>query len=63
MPFNPEPIFGGFATDIAAIKPAPIIAYVLGLVAVAVLWLNRPLTLQLILSIVALMCAWNGVGC
>lgn len=62
MPFTLEQFLGVFAAYNAAIWPAQIIAAVLGLVAVAALWLKRPLASRLILSILALMWMWNGVG-
>jgi len=46
----------------AAIWPAQIVAYVMGFLAVSALWLNRVLADRLILSILALMWAWNGIG-
>lgn len=62
MPFTLEQFLGVFVAYNAAIWPAQIIAYVLGLVAVATLWLEGRLAFRLILSILALMWAWNGIG-
>lgn len=61
-PFSIEQFLGVFVDYNAAIWPTQIVAYVLGLIAVGALWSTRPLPPRLILSILALMWAWNGVG-
>jgi hypothetical protein len=58
-PFTPEQFFGVFAAYNAAIWPAQVCAYVLGLVAVAALWSKRP---ALVLWILVLMWLWNAIG-
>jgi Family of unknown function (DUF6064) len=57
--FTIEQFFAVFAAYNAAIWPAQIGAYILGIVAVAALWLRRP---KLIVSILALMWLWNAIG-
>ena len=61
-PFSIEQFLGVFVAYNAAIWPAQIVAYVLGLVAVAALWLKPPLTNRMILSILALLWAWMAIG-
>ena len=58
-PFTTEQFFGVFVAYNAAIWPAQIGAYVLGLVAIAGLWRRRP---KLVLAILALMWLWNAIG-
>jgi hypothetical protein len=62
MPFTVEQFFGVFTANNAAIWPAQIVAYALGLVAVEALWLPVTHAARLILAILALMWLWNGVG-
>jgi Family of unknown function (DUF6064) len=61
-PFTIEQFLGVFAAYNAAIWPAQIVAYVLGLVAVAAVWSARPIASCLKLAILALMWALNGIG-
>lgn len=61
-PFTIEEFLGVFVAYNSAIWPAQIFAYILGFVAVATLWIERPLSSRLILAILSLMWAWNGVG-
>ena len=61
-PFTIEQFLGVFVAYNAAIWPAQIVAYGLGLVAVAALWLKPPIASQVILSILALMWAWVAIG-
>ena len=61
-PFTVEQFLGVFVAYNAAIWPAQIIAYILGIVGVAALLLERPLASRLILMILALFWFWNGVG-
>ena len=61
-PFTIEQFLGVFVAYNAAIWPAQIAAYVLGLLAVSALWLNGLLGQRLILTILAIMWAWNGIG-
>ena len=58
-PFTTEQFFGVFVAYNAAIWPAQIGAYVLGLVAIASLWRRRP---KLVLAMLALMWLWNAIG-
>lgn len=62
LPFTIKAFFGVFVAYNAAIWPAQIMAYILGLVAVSALFMERPLSTRLILAILALMWAWNGIG-
>lgn len=61
-PFTVEQFLGVFAGYNAAIWPAQIVAYVSGLVGLATVWSRWPIAPRLILSILALMWALNGVG-
>lgn len=61
-PFTIEQFFGVFVAYNAAIWPAQIVAYLLGLFAFAAFWSQRPMASRLILSILAVMWAWNGIG-
>ncbi|MDZ4840639.1 MAG: DUF6064 family protein [Hyphomicrobium aestuarii] len=61
-PFTIEQFLGVFVVYNAAIWPAQIVAYGLGFVAIAALWLESPLANRVILSILAFMWAWNGIG-
>ena len=61
-PFTIEQFLGVFAAYNAAIWPIQILAYGLGLLAVSALWSRKPLAAQLILSILALVWAMNGIG-
>lgn len=62
LPFTIEQFLDVFAAYNAAIWPAQIVAYVLGLVGLAAVWSRRPIASRLILSILALMWAGNGIG-
>lgn len=61
-PFTIEEFLGVFADYNAAIWPAQVVAYGLGLIAIAGLWNTRPLSSRVILSILALMWLLNGIG-
>ncbi len=58
-PFTIAEFLSVFAAYNAAIWPAQIAAYVLGVVAVAALWLKKP---RPILLVLALMWLWNAIG-
>jgi hypothetical protein len=62
MPFTAEQFFEVFAAYNAAIWPVQIIAYALGLIAVAMLWSNWSIGKQLVLPILAIMWLWNGLA-
>ena len=62
VPFTAEQFFEVFAAYNAAIWPVQIVAYVLGLIAVAMLWSNWSIGKQLILPILAVMWLWNGLA-
>ncbi len=61
-PFTIEQFLGVFAAYNTAIWPVQIVAYILGLAAVAALWLKWRLTRRLIPSILAIMWAMNAIG-
>jgi Family of unknown function (DUF6064) len=61
-PFTLEQFLGVFADYNAAIWPAQIVAYVLGVVAVAALVLQSPQASRAIALILAAMWAFNGIG-
>ncbi len=61
-PFTVEQFFAVFADYNAAIWPLQIVAYVVGILAVIALWLRRPLANQVILSVLAIVWALNGIG-
>jgi hypothetical protein len=61
-PFTIEQFLGVFVAYNAAIWPLQIIAYVLGLIAIATVWSRRPAAFRLIMSILALMWVLNGIG-
>ncbi len=61
-PFTVEQFLGVFVAYNAAIWPLQIIGYGLGVVAVATLWLHRSHSTKLILIILALMWAVNGIA-
>lgn len=60
IPFTAKQFFEVFAAYNAAIWPAQIIAYVLGLISVAMLWSNWPVGKHLVLPMLAIMWLWNG---
>jgi hypothetical protein len=61
-PFTVAQFFAVFADYNTAIWPLQIVAYGLGGLAVIALWLRRPLANQVILSVLAIMWALNGIG-
>lgn len=61
-PFTVEQFLGVFAAYNIAIWPAQIVAYALGLIAVAAVWSRRTCASRLILGILALMWIWNGIA-
>jgi Family of unknown function (DUF6064) len=61
-PFTIEQFLGVFVAYNAAIWPAQIAAYILGLVAAAALLMKRSIATGLILSVLAVLWAWNGIG-
>ena len=62
MPFTSQQFFEVFASYNAAIWPAQIAAYVVGLAVVASLGLKWPHAHRFILLVLALMWLWNGIG-
>ncbi len=62
MPFTVQQFFGVFASYNAAIWPAQIAAYVFGLAVVASLGRKRWYAPRFILSVLALMWLWTGIG-
>ena len=62
LPFSTEQFFAVFAAYNAAIWPAQLIAYALGLAAVGALWADGRLGKRLILWVLALFWAWNGIA-
>ncbi len=61
-PFTIEQFLSVFVAYNAAIWPAQIAAYVLGLLAVLFVWLNDLYGRRVILTILGIMWAWNGIG-
>lgn len=61
-PFTIEQFLGVLAAYNAAVWPIQILACGLGLIVVSALWFRKPLAAQVILSILALMWALNGIG-
>ncbi|MBZ0146037.1 MAG: DUF6064 family protein [Pseudorhodoplanes sp.] len=61
-PFTIEQFLAVFAAYNAAIWPAEVAAYLLGVLAVAALWLDGWLGTRLILSALSVMWAMNGIG-
>lgn len=62
MPFTTEQFLNVFVEYNAAIWPAQIGMYILGLIAIAALWIRKPLASRLILFILVSMWAWNAIG-
>ncbi len=62
LPFTTDQFFAVFARYNAAVWPAQIVAYPLGMAAVGALWMDTPLGRRLILSGLALSWAWNGIA-
>lgn len=61
MPFTPQQFFEVFSAYNAAIWPAQVVAYALGLAAVVSLWLAPAHAPRFIACVLALMWLWNGV--
>jgi hypothetical protein len=61
-PFTVAQFFAVFVDYNAAIWPLQIVAYGLGLLAVGGLWLRGPLAKKVILAVLAVLWALNGVG-
>ncbi len=61
IPFTAEQFFEVFAAYNAAIWPVQIVAYVLGLISVAMLFSNWSVGKQLVLPILAIMWLWSGI--
>jgi Family of unknown function (DUF6064) len=61
-PFTLEQFLGVFADYNVAIWPAQIVAYVLGLIAIAAVWSRWLAPSSIIMSVLALMWAMNGFG-
>lgn len=61
-PFTVAQFFAVFADYNAAIWPLQIVAYLLGVLAIIALWLRGPLVKQVILAVLAIMWAVNGIG-
>lgn len=62
MPFTREQFFATFVTYNEAIWPAQLLAYLLGLVAVALLFWRPPIADRAIAGILAAMWIWTGIG-
>jgi hypothetical protein len=62
MPFNPQQFLAVFAAYNAAVWPAQVIAYALGLAIVFVLWRPVPMGQRAIGTSLAVMWAWTGIG-
>lgn len=62
LPFDAEQFFAVFAAYNAVIWPAQLLAYGLGLAAIVALLFSHPVRERMILSILALMWAWNGLA-
>lgn len=61
-PFTIEEFLGVFAAYNAAICPAQLVAFVLGVLAITALWRRWPIAARLIPAILALMWVVNGIG-
>jgi hypothetical protein len=61
-PFTLEQFLGVFVAYNAAIWPLQIVAYALGLIAIAAVWARRPAASRLVSSVLALMWVLNGIG-
>lgn len=61
-PFTIEQFLGVFVAYNATIWPAHIAAYVLGSLAILLVWLNELNGRRVILAILGIMWAWNGIG-
>ncbi len=61
-PFTIEQFLGVFVAYNKEIWPVQVVAYLLGVLAVAAVWLVRPVATRLILASLALMWAWNAIG-
>jgi len=62
MPFTAAQFLGVFPAYNAAIWPAQLFAYLLGIIAVAALWWPRSVASRVIPSILALLWAWNAIA-
>lgn len=62
MPFTTDQFLNVFVEYNAAIRPAQVGMYILGLIAIAALPFGKPVAKRLILSILVLMWAWNAIG-
>lgn len=62
LPFTVAQFLSVFTTYNEAIWPAQLIAYALGISAVGALWLYPARSKTLILSVLVIMWAWNGIG-
>jgi hypothetical protein len=62
LPFSTEQFLAVFVVYNAAIWPAQIVAYAMGFLAVSALWSKKTPGRRLILFILAMMWAWNGIG-
>jgi hypothetical protein len=62
LPFTREQLLGGFADYNTAVWPAPVVAYVLGLIVVAALLRPSPLGHKAVASVLAAMWVWTGVA-
>ncbi|MFN0194076.1 MAG: DUF6064 family protein [Aestuariivirga sp.] len=61
LPFDTQQFLSVFAAYNASIWPAQIVAYFLGLVALAAIFMPSPFRERVILSVLAAMWAWNGL--
>ncbi len=62
LPFDSDQFLALFAAYNAAIWPAQLLAYLLGLLALAAFLLRAPLRERVILTLLAIMWAWNGIA-
>jgi hypothetical protein len=62
VPFTIEQFLGVFVAYNAAIWPTQIVAYAVGLIAIAAVWSGRPIASRLAPSVLALMWVLNGIG-
>ena len=61
-PFTIDAFLGVFVAYNRAIWPTQIAAYILGAIAAATLWMNPSRASALILSVLAVLWAWNGIA-
>lgn len=62
LPFTVEQFFAVFAAYNAAIWPAQLVAYGLGLAAVAALWRPQPTGMRIVFAVLAVFWAWTGLA-